>query len=459
MFRDSQSETPQEGHFNVGGMETTGDVMDIDTAEVLQCKRPLPNEIIDVWTKRLILSEALAGSSANSNSLSGQANNFGVPAGNLPFSSSSLENSHLLSGGQSFCTVSVPYKTSDKSPESEIRSIFGSKAVNNSLLQGTESPYRVESPAVQAASASATPFQPSAQQLHRENRPKPYETSRESGARGSHFSTSEWENEACRRTQAVDLRERSYGGVHLAAQVLEARTEDGASSSKTTLSDPLSEPLLRNFNTNSPSQLLPYAGLAGIPVQPSTLAKISPSIKSFLAVNKSVTNNKESANARETHFYNRSTSQSDLVTITSSINLNQTRESFQENFFSSLQSPSPPPSFATPQLRSSPNITDLSSPNLSDTEMDSSNPKLKTPSRKRKTDADGAAPKVKKQKADDTSKKAAKKAAKSKEPKPEQVSARMFHQTSNANATTGKGKTSSSYLHEDPRVYPPIIFE
>jgi len=179
-------------------------------------------------------------------------------------------------------------------------------------------------------------------------------------------------------------------------------------------------------SSDQPSNPLPYAGLGSISqLVTSDRPSSSPSIKSFLAVNKSVVHNKSSTSVGGTHFDN-STQQAQAINSRLSNYLDSNRSS-PGNFLSSLQSPSPPPSFTTPHLLESPNVTDLSSPNLTDTESDfpTLNLQAKMASRKRKTEANGSALTTKKPKVVDPSKKTTKKGAKSKEPKPEQAKEKL----------------------------------
>lgn len=410
LFRDSQSNIDYGGFTAAEGSKA--DPMDIHSIERIQGRQILPAGksagFTKIWTKKLTL-EAVAGPSINPSTYSRQTNTSVVPAQNNPSFSSFTTHSTQETGHPPRSERSVPslvpvssshHPVPDKSAESEIRSIFGSKNAGSSILQGTESPYRVESPAVQPSNT------PSHQQLsHRVNRDvqsESYGLSRkDTGNRASHLSGCGWEVEPTSRTQVTSPSEaKLYGGFYFSAQQL----LEGGSGARA--------PPLTNTFTSQAKELAQRTSTTS-PPHPSSYAGLATTIKGFLPVNKLSRHNKDNSSEGGPHNHNRIASQS-KVTISNATNPKNASQLPRERLFYSLQSPSPPPNFETQQVPSSPNVTNLSSPNLTDTEMDPFDDRVAP--RKRKADLDSDTLNSKKSK-----KKATKKTAKSKEPKSDQV--------------------------------------
>lgn len=311
---------------------------------------------------------------------------------------------------------------SDASPENEIRSIFSAKIMTStSLLPGTESPYRVESPAVQASNVT------SKRSFAHGNRDSTSTSDTsiptDSTTYDPCFSSSIFQDDASRKAQMNRGTGKARIPSHFVDRTL-SNESDYATKPANPSNDGRKDHGLNNYftptNTSSPCSVA-YAGLP--PVSVNINRRESPTIKSFLPVNKQFVHNTTVSDNRKSSAQ----SHAQRLINTPPRNLDSFRISSQERFISSLQSPSPPPSFATPQRRSSPTLNDLSSPGLTDSEGESESEASNMSSqRKRKADTDGSILKGKRQKPESGSmqliKRAARKAAKQKEPKPEQVS-------------------------------------
>jgi hypothetical protein len=181
----------------------------------------------------------------------------------------------------------------------------------------------------------------------------------------------------------------------------------------------------RGFTQSEITSSTTSLSLAYMDITPSPLSvssvKQSPTIKSFLPVNKSIGHNTSVNGNNRIHTDNSSSLHSEQSTLTGSINSNQLKKASYTQFFSSLRSPSPPTLPATTQFEASQTVFDLSSPNnTTDGEAELSNIKMKF--QKRKAKADGAS-RAKRQKSEILSKRV----PKSKEPKPEPVCTFILH--------------------------------
>jgi len=330
-----------------------------------------------------------------------------------PRSHASLSASHPLSQRRPIQQPALQRLTSDVVVENEIRSIFAGRTIPDAtLFQGTESPYRVESPADLQSDMNAI-----LSSANRRKGPTSVPSAASSGdPRSLPSSVSSSNGKDYRKAKAFQSQ-GSIARSHISGQASDsARIAAGVSNERND-----NQPGRQSASSTS-TYSISYAGL---PVVSTNLTrKASPTIKSFLPVNKSFVQNSNS------HSGNRTTSAiTKDLTHTASQDVRPIPSSSRDRYFSTLQSPSPPPTFSTPQRGLSPTLDDLSSPCLTENESDSDLSSISL-QRKRKANIDSLALGGKRQKAESSSmqlvKKAARKAAKSKQSKSEQVSVRSI---------------------------------
>ena len=301
--------------------------------------------------------------------------------------------------------------TADNAAENEIRSIFGGRTISApSLLQGTESPYRVESPADPQSEISTA-----ATHSHRRKGPTSAPSMHTGGNSMSRFhvtTTNRKENQGESSSENKGNAARSH-----------PLEQEYSSHDVRTSIEPHNKHNQTTSNPHTTSSTSTYSvSYAGLPAVSTNLTrKASPTIKSFLPVNKYFAQNSSEYNDNAAVS---ASSKSSTPNLSQGMQ-HQTQSSARDPYFSSLQSPSPPPSFLTPQRGQSPTLDELSSPCLTENESDSDLSSMSV-QRKRKANSDGLSIGGKKHKGESGSmqlvKKAARKAAKSKQLKSDQVS-------------------------------------